>query len=194
MVGGPVNCNDGDPCTVDSCDPQLGCQHTSDVRSCRSAQATQLLIKDGATASKDKSLWKWAKGEATALSDFGTPTTTTTYYTLCVFAGSTAAIVGETGFSAQAQNWSALDQRGFKYKDPGGAISNMTLLSGPAGKARIIANGKGAAVTLTPPPYPLPVTVQLTNSNTNACWSSTFDVSDVKRNVTDTFHARSKSP
>ncbi len=189
-VLGPNDCNDGDPCTADSCDPQLGCQHTSDVRSCRSAQATRLVIKDGATASKDKRLWKWAKGDATVLSDFGTPTTTTSY-TLCVFAGTTAAIVGEAGFQPSAQTWSAIGQRGFKYKEPGGVFTNMTLLSGPAGKAKIILKGKGVAAP-TEPPYPPPLTIQLTNSSTNACWSSTFDAADVKRNATGMFSAKAK--
>jgi len=27
--GGPVDCDDGDPCTSDSCDPGLGCEHTA---------------------------------------------------------------------------------------------------------------------------------------------------------------------
>src|SRR5262249_57362921 len=35
-AGTPLNCDDGDPCTTDSCDPRSGCQHTmvADLGSC----------------------------------------------------------------------------------------------------------------------------------------------------------------
>ncbi len=35
-AGTPLDCDDGDPCTVDSCDPRSGCQHTTvaDLASC----------------------------------------------------------------------------------------------------------------------------------------------------------------
>jgi hypothetical protein len=35
-AGTPLNCDDGDPCTVDSCEPRSGCQHTTvaDLGSC----------------------------------------------------------------------------------------------------------------------------------------------------------------
>src|SRR5262249_14925594 len=35
-AGTPLNCDDSDPCTVDSCDPRSGCQHTmvADLGSC----------------------------------------------------------------------------------------------------------------------------------------------------------------
>jgi hypothetical protein len=42
---------------------------------------------------KRKLTWKWTKGAATSNGDFGLPTGTTAY-TLCLFAGTTNALIG----------------------------------------------------------------------------------------------------
>lgn len=220
---GPIDCNDGNPCTVDSCDPQLGCQHASgvgpccddgnpctvdsfdqssgcvhtpDVRSCRSAQSNGLGVRtDSAHPRKDKLGWKWTKGEATSLSDFGMPAGTTSY-TLCLFAGTGNAVFDHAEVPPSPAKWSALAGRGFKYKDAAGSadgIAKMTLVAGAAGKAKIIVKGEGGGLSLGSPPYGLPVTVQMTNSSTSACWASTFDAADIKRNALGRFEVTSKS-
>jgi hypothetical protein len=56
----------------------------------------KLVIKDNALDSKDLLKWKWAKGSATDVTDFGDPVTTDAYF-LCVYdagvrVSSTAAI------------------------------------------------------------------------------------------------------
>jgi cysteine-rich repeat protein len=197
VATGPTNCDDGNPCTLDSCEAPSGCVHTPDVRSCRSAAVNGFgVTTDYMHASKDKLGWKWTKGEATSQSDFGTPAGTTSY-TLCVFAGTTSAVVGLAEVPSSAQKWSPIGQHGFKYKDPGGTedgITKLTLVGGTAGKAKIIVKGKGGSLPLTSPPYALPLTIQMTNSSTSACWASTFDAADVKRNAPGTFSAKSKSP
>jgi hypothetical protein len=35
LAGEPLDCDDGDPCTVDACDPVLGCVHTEIAGCCR---------------------------------------------------------------------------------------------------------------------------------------------------------------
>jgi hypothetical protein len=143
---------------------------------------------------KDKLGWKLTKGEATSASDFGTPTGPTSY-TLCLFAGTTDAVVGHADVPPSAAKWSALAGRGFKYNDPAGSadgITKMTLVAGAADKAKLIVKGKGPGLPLTPPPYALPLTIQMTNSSTNACWASTFDAASVKRNATGMFGAKAK--
>jgi hypothetical protein len=34
VPGAPLNCDDGNPCTTDTCDPTLGCQHTFNTAAC----------------------------------------------------------------------------------------------------------------------------------------------------------------
>jgi cysteine-rich repeat protein len=193
---GPPNCDDANPCTVDSFDQSSGCVHTPDVRSCRSAQSNGLgVLTSSMHPNRNKLGWKWTKGAATAQSDFGTPAGTTAY-TLCMFAGTTNAVVGVAEIPPSAQKWAA-SGHGFKYKDPSGSengITKMTLVAGAAGKAKIIVKGKGAGLPLSSPPYSPPVTIQITNSSTNACWASTFDAADVQRNAPGQFGAKSKAP
>src|SRR5262245_16075036 len=49
--GSPLGCNDGDPCTADSCDAQDGCAHT-DIPGCvRSGGGTLCTLTQGAYGS-----------------------------------------------------------------------------------------------------------------------------------------------
>src|SRR5207253_2854691 len=42
--GTPRNCNDGNPCTDDSCNPTTGCVHTNNTASCDDGNACTLTI------------------------------------------------------------------------------------------------------------------------------------------------------
>lgn len=193
VAGGPVDCDDGRGCTLDSCDALSGCVHLPDVRSCRSAQTTKLLVNTGAAT--DKLLWKWLQGESTSQSEFADPLTAAAY-SFCVFAG-TAAIVVEADIPPDAQRWAALGSTGFKYKDASGAadgIQRITLRGSDSAATKILLKGKGAGLSLTDPPLVPPLTAQLTNHDTDVCWSATYEMADIIRNELGKLKAKTTSP
>ncbi len=53
-------------------------------------------------------------------------------------------------------------------------LSDVQLTPGAATKAQITVKGTGAFLKPPALPYTLPITVQLVNTETSACWGSTF--------------------
>jgi hypothetical protein len=84
--GGGTNTNlTCNPC--EACDPGTGNCGPGPRTDCLEpsvAGKARVLIKDKTPDKGDLFVWKWVKGEATTLADFGDPTTTDAY-TLCVF-------------------------------------------------------------------------------------------------------------
>ena len=62
-------------------------------------------------AGREKLSWKWSKGAATALADFGTPTTSTDYE-VCVYAGARGRLLVDVAVPADATRWKAT-RKGF---------------------------------------------------------------------------------
>jgi cysteine-rich repeat protein len=179
-------CDDGDPCAKNTCDGSGAC---TGLRSCRSAEKSMLLVKTSTTASKDKLTWKWINGAATTLTDLGVPTGTTNY-TLCVYAGTAVATVNLPAGS----DWKAAGITGFKFKDPTGipdGAQKVSLKSGAAGKAKALVKGRGSNLPDTlVPPLTLPVTAQLVNDTNDVCFGSVFNTSNVIKNDTRQFKAK----
>lgn len=190
VPGTPLDCDDNDVCSQDSCSPTLGCQNVNAPRgSCRTAQKALLLIKNNASDSKDKLVWKWLKGQQTVLGDLGSPTGTTAY-TLCVYAGTSTAMAATIDGGS---NWHALGgSKGYKYKDPSGnsdGITKALLKVGANGKAKAQVKGKGNNLPDPTLPLPLPVTAQLVNDENTVCY--TTPLTTVKKNTTAQFKAKS---
>src|SRR6185369_13825857 len=81
--------SDGDPCTANTCDGSGSCGQVP--TGCKSAAKSLLLLKNNTSDdSKDKLTWKWLKGADTTLGELGSPTSTTDY-TLCLYAGTSTA-------------------------------------------------------------------------------------------------------
>ena len=80
---GVLDCNDGNPCTDDSCDPVLGCQHSNNTDPCD--DGNQCTILDRCAAGS-------CGGTAVVCNDSNACTTDTCSPTLgCVFTNNTAA-------------------------------------------------------------------------------------------------------
>jgi Dictyostelium (slime mold) repeat len=185
-VGGmPLDCDDGNLCTPDSCEPVGGCVHgTSPFAGCRTALRSTLHLKSDADDANDTLVWKWAKGQTTAQADFGVPSATTKS-ALCIYTiyiGSTPTLVAEYDVPADAVKWSAISTKGYKYTDPAGGadgIRKMVLKGGTQNKSKCVVKGKGSGLndldllTLFDP-----LIVQLVNSSTPACFESTFTQAD----------------
>lgn len=178
------SCDAADPCSMNVCDGNGAC---TDVRSCRSAGKSALLLKTSASGSKDKLIWKWLKGAATTLTDLGVPTGTTNY-ALCIYAGTAVATINLPAGS----DWQATGTKGFKFKDPTGTpdgAQSAILQSGAAGKAKALVKGKGSNLPGTlAPPLSLPVTTQLVNEGNSTCFQAVY--STAIKNDTKQFKAK----
>lgn len=156
---------------------------------CRTAGKSTLLIKN--PSGSDRLIWKWLKGEATALADFADPSAAATDYALCIYAGTAAIMEVEVAFSTL---WTASGSTGFKYRDSGGGsdgVQKVLLKAGAAGKAKTLLKGSGANLPVPPPgPFTLPVTAQLVNSANSVCFESVYDSVDVIKNEAEQFKAK----
>jgi hypothetical protein len=161
------------------------------------AGKAMLQVTDKTPDAKDRLLWKWQQGAATAVADFGDPTTTTTYG-LCIYDGA-GALASETaipaGGTCNAKSprpcWRAA-RSGYRYVDrdltPAG-VQQLLLRAGPAGKAQVVVKGKGALLDAPAlPVQTLPLRVQLVNA-LGECWEATY--STTLRNQADRLKARS---
>ncbi len=172
MAGPPVNC----PLTARG--------------DCRTAQKSLFGIKNKTDDSRDRFLWKWIKGQPTAVEDFGDPTTTTAYK-LCLYAGVDEHLISDGEIVVPpGQGWTAVGTRGLKYRDktpsaPDG-IQKVLLRAHSGGKAQVKIKGRG--LNLPDPVLPIPETdfpfvVQLVNdAPAQACWESRFQTTQILRN------------
>lgn len=170
-------CDDGDACThADQCAAGVCAGSSTPASGCRGAGSGAFALRNGAPDTKDAVTWKWAKGDATGVADFGSPTSGATGYALCVYdATGLRMTVRAPGGGACAGKpcWKTLGSTGFKYADraltPDGLLS-MKLKAGATGKASITLKGKGASLPMPALPATLPVTVQLHDGI--ACWET----------------------
>lgn len=137
---------------------------------------SRLLIKRGTTPEKSKLSWKWTKGAATALDDFGDPTDDTAY-ALCVYDARRgiptliARVAADPG-----QGWLPKGTKGFQKKDSEGVtdgLRKLALGAGPDGKAKITLAAKGAGTPANALPVTTPLTAQLRN-DVGVCWGATY--------------------
>ncbi|MFM7735939.1 MAG: hypothetical protein ACKPBU_08165 [Alphaproteobacteria bacterium] len=142
--------------------------------------ASSLLLKtDPSNPSRDQLQWKWQKGEALALADFGNPRQSTSY-ALCVWDGA-SNLVSATRMPAAGNCKNGVEcwkqtSTTFQYKDddltPTG-IQLLKLKAGADGSSNVQAKGKGALLPEPSYPLTLPVVAQLIDSSGD-CWEATF--------------------
>lgn len=148
-----------------------------------------LVVKDDTlNDAKDKLVFKWLKGEAVTVGDFGDPAATANDYALCVYDATAdpqpiaellAPAGGGCGKAADGGGvpcWKAIPTKGFSYKrkdtHPDGVVA-AKLLAGEAGKAKIVLKAKKDFTPTPGMPLALPVTVQLQNAD-GTCWTATY--------------------
>jgi len=190
------------PC--EACDPSDGsCQPgpRTDCLEPTVAAKSRVLIKDNTLDKGDLFVWKWIKGEATTMADFGDPTTTDGY-TLCVFddgAEVFRSTIDPGGACGSLPCWRLLGATGYKYinrdRTPDG-ILKLLLKSGAAGKAKVILKGKGDNLPFPAGFLPMatPVKVQLSNSTPGACWQTTHVSMGPLINTLDQYKSVSEGP
>jgi hypothetical protein len=151
-----------------------------------------LLIKNKTDNGKDKLIWKWIKGAATTQTEFADPRATAEY-ALCIYAGTTDALVAQVHIPPSNTKWTALGTKGFKYLDPqltADGTQKVILKGGVAGKSKAILKGKGTNLPdpLDMGPLGTPVTAQLLNYQSGVCWQGTFTTA--KKDLTTIFKAK----
>lgn len=163
--------------------------------------AAQLAIKNKTPSTSDQLKWKWAKGAATSLADFGNPVNGGTSYTLCIFdhAGgavevASALVVPAGGECGGKPCWKTTGS-GFTYADKTlthGGVKQIKLRRGDAGKAQVSLQAKGVNLGLADDALPFAqsprVTVQLTN-DAGQCWSAEYSA-PARANRSDLFSDR----
>lgn len=178
-------CDDGDACTRnDACAAGACAGLPAPATDCRPALRGSLSLRGGAGTDPRKRLlvWKWSKGDATTIADFGDPAGSSGY-TLCLYdatGGGPHVVLRATapagGVCAGKPCWKPRGLTGFQYADreltPDG-LASLKLKAGTAGKASIAVKGKAAQL----PALDLPlaqapaVTVQLRGAG-GACWET----------------------
>jgi hypothetical protein len=210
--GNPMTCGDGivQGSCGEQCDDQTpGANCTAQCQficgpapqsGCRDSfipKKSLLVLKDKSPDKKDTLVWKWLKGSATVLADFGDPLNTTSY-ALCLYDQTGVAqprilaMIPAGGICSDKPCWKPT-KKGLKYKDkeltPDG-ILNVLLLPGVDGEAKVIVKGKGANVGMPTLPPTTPVTVQLKRiDNAGICFNAAY-TTPIK-NLPDQFKAKS---
>ncbi len=168
---------------------------------CRLATSgsASVQLKDNADDTKDQFKWKWAKGAATAVTDFKDPVGGSATYRVCVYDGSANSQplmemdVPPGGTCGTKPCWKASGTTGVSFKNKAGTTTGLTgmkLKAGTAGKAQVQTAGKGVNLPMPTLGLTLPVTVQLLIKDVSSteCWQTTFTVQ--KRNDSAQFSAK----
>jgi hypothetical protein len=106
-------------------------------------------------------------------------------YRVCVYDASAdpqpllEADVPPGGTCGSRPCWKAVGTTSFLYKNKAGTPNGLTSLklrSGPSGRPRIQAKGKGASLAMPPLELTLPVTVQfvIDNGSSTECWQTIY--------------------
>lgn len=164
--------------------PALGCRVSTKERKSR----LKMTDRDG---DRDSLAWKWASGEATTLTDIGSPSLGGDY-AFCLYdsvAGNGRLLVEqvlEGGRTCKGGRpcWKETT-RGASYLDTGlshGPIKRLSLRAGVAGKAKIGLLATGASLQLPPLPPSLDpwMKVQLHNLANGQCWEARYSEVEVR--------------
>ena len=186
-------CDDGNPCTQDSCDIEGECIHLDGpALSCRAAAKGSLLVQDGALS------WKLSGAAATSQAEFGDPMDTAAY-ALCVYDETgtrTGLEVPAAGTCGGRPCWKAVSTKGYGFKDKAGAndgVTSISLKGSTAAKTKVGLKASGASLPATSLPLSGSVAVQLHNSSNGLCWESVFTGADIRSDGSDgKFQAKAK--
>jgi hypothetical protein len=175
----PLDCDDENGCTEDSCDAFDGCQNDAEpITTCLSADKSILILKQKDSGTKDKLLFKWIKGDSVDQTQLGDPTDSADY-SLCVYAGGANDLVAAADVPPSSTLWDAISTKGYKYKDGNAqedGVTNVIVKGSDANKSKALVKGKGPNL---PDPtlgsLPFPVTAQLVNRETGVCMEGVFN-------------------
>lgn len=132
-------------------DPPCPATPVEDCRQVTMPGKSTLVMKNRLNDRSDSVTWKWARGSATTLADFGNPLADGTYR-FCIYDDDElvlGAAIPEGGTCGAKPCWKAKGAKGFAYTDGTTAndgIKSIVLRAGDAGKASITVKGQGEAL------------------------------------------------
>jgi cysteine-rich repeat protein len=215
-------CDDGATAAGDGCDaacrvePCHACSGepstcTAAVRlDCVDAGAALVSLKDGDGTDRDQLKWKWLRGPAQDISEFGDPRADEDFF-LCVFDRvggvpqlAASAALGAGGTCSGQACWKQIGReaqpRGFRYVDRAGAtggVRRLLLRPGEEGRSQIVLQARGAALALPGPAtagryfaQEGDVTLQLQRRTPGGCWQSLVTPAATQANTADLFRAK----
>jgi hypothetical protein len=167
---------------------------------CRTALKSSFDLKDNSDDGKDLLSWRWSRGQATALIDYGDPLGGATRYALCVYDASSnlemSVEIPDGTPMAGTGVWTT-KSTSYGYKDKAGLPDGVSRASLRASvpsvdNAKIRVSGRGMNIDLPGGGVMLvpPVTVQLINSTNGNCFEATYSGGQIIRNRTNRFVSR----
>ena len=160
---------------------------TAPTANCLIASRSRVSIRNSDDDAKDQFAWKWNNGQGMVRATFDDPTVSSAY-SLCIYAGSTQALVAEptippgTGWKPTKKGY------GFRGTSPNG-LTYLKLRAGETSVASASAKGRGVDLPDGLLPLAAPITMQLVKSDSPFCLETSFSDTDIKTNVTDRFEA-----
>jgi hypothetical protein len=184
-VANGTPCDDGRVCTSpDTCSGGVCVSQAAPATGCIQPIASgkaSLVMRNAFPDTRDNLTWRWLKGGATTLADFGQPNVGDDLE-LCLFDESAGVPALKLDTKIPAGPLWTPTSHGFRYTDrslTNGGIRSITLKDGLPGAAAITLKAKGDAVA--PPALPLSqdpsVRVQLVGPH--ACWEATYSTNRV---------------
>jgi hypothetical protein len=196
------DCDDGNPCTVDSCPADDHCENATIPRAasaCFAAGKSRVKLINSPDARADKLSWQWGAGAAMTQADFGDPSEGTDF-TLCIYDASAASanLAATLSLPAGGLGWRSHAPKGWNWSDRHATldgIKKLTLKPGTVGKSKVKLAASGDSLPL-PAPFSVakffdldPVLVLQLVSSDDKCWSSTFTSIGTTTNTPELFKA-----
>jgi hypothetical protein len=160
---------------------------TAPAANCLIASKSRLSIRNADDDAKDQLAWKWTKGEGMVREAFDDPTVSSAY-SLCIYAGSAQARVGEATIPPGAHWKSIAKGYAFRGTSPNG-LTYLKLKAGESSKAKASAKGRGTGLPDDLLPFATPVTIQLAKNDSSLCLETSFSATDIKLNTAERFDA-----
>jgi cysteine-rich repeat protein len=195
-----TTCDDGDPCTTDTCDGTLGCTAAllpAHVSACDYGGQGYLKLGDDGSAKRKLQLLS-VSHQPTTPASVGNPTVDTSY-AVCIYdeTANVPALAARIDVPAGA-GWQAINPTRFQYKDATGSVNGVQRLrvDGKTNGSKVQLHAKGSNLPL---PGPVAtdryfardneVIVQLRNT-VGGCWH--LSLSSEQKNTATEFKAKRK--
>lgn len=179
---GTACANEGNPCTVDTCDGAGTCEHElrspGECSPAASGKSTFTVRTSSDSPFEGILVWKWTGSEAVAKEDFGTPGGGTALG-LCIHDPITTERFS-TNFSGSCgyKPCYKLTKTGYTYKNREDSLfrnSKISVKGGAAGKAKILIKGKGMHLgDLAGATLDAPLHVYMVRTDSTDCWEAVY--------------------
>jgi len=143
------------------------------------------------SAKREIASWRWRSNATIPLADFGNPSTTSSY-SLCIYAGASPTLVMELRAPAGGvcnggkPCWKSRGVKGWRYRDldktPDG-VTRLVLRTKPQHLADLVLRARGPNIPFPALPLAQPVLAQLVKSDGPECWQASYSPPPLKNDA-----------